>query len=231
MDKDSRWHLGGEDFFQGLLRERRAFVALARRRELEKNDIVFFEEDPSASCYYLQTGLIKIFRITSSGKEPIFFLRRSGEMLGLAEVLGGEPRKANAQALAPSVLYEIGRESFEDFLASHFPAAKRAIEVLGRRLRYLGEQFGNLIACDVRARLIKLLITLAYDVLGDVAAWKRPVVIPHRVTQEQMAAMVGSCQQTVSELLKSFQAEGLLRMERRSITILDPLAFLHQAEK
>jgi len=231
MDRDSRWHLGEDDFFHGMEQERQAFVALARRRELSKNDIVFFEEDQSASCFYLQTGLIKIFRITASGKEPIFFLRRSGEMLGLAEVLGSEPRKANAQALAPSVLYEIDRDAFETFLAGHFQAAKRAIEVLGRRLRYLGEQVGNLIACDVRTRLIKLLVYLAYDSLGDVADWTRPAVIAPRVTQEQMAAMVGSCQQTVSELLKSFHAAGLIHMDRRSITIPDPLAFLHQAEK
>jgi CRP-like cAMP-binding protein len=51
------------------------------------------------------------------------------------------------------------------------------------------------------------------------------------LTQEQMAAMTGSCQQTVSEFLKRFQEEGLVRVGRKKITILDPLKLLEKAEK
>lgn len=224
------WHLGEEDFFADLPGEREAFLRLARRRVLQKNDIVFFEEDPGTSCYYLETGLIKIFQIASSGKEPIFFLRRSGEMFGLAEVLEGERRKANAQALAPCVLYEIDGPAFEEFLEHNYPAARKVVRILGRRLRYLGEIAGGLMVCDVGTRLAKLLVYLCHEYISSEGAWSKPLTIPIKLTQEHLASMVGSCQQTVSETLNRYQEEGLIRVEKRRITVLHPLRLLEQAE-
>ncbi|EPR35489.1 transcriptional regulator, Crp/Fnr family [Alkalidesulfovibrio alkalitolerans DSM 16529] len=225
------WHLGEDDFFADLAAEREAFLRLSRRRELAKGDMIFFEDDAGESCFYLEHGLIKIFRIAASGKEPIFFLRHGGEMFGLAEVMESETRKANAQALSPCVLHEIDKREFEKFLAENFRATRKVIRILGRRLRYLGEQLGNLMSCDVGTRLAKLLVYIAHDELSAEDSWRRPVILPVALTQEQMAAMTGSCQQTVSEFLKRFQEEGLVRVGRKKITILDPLKLLEKAEK
>jgi len=225
------WHLREQDFFVGLVAEKKAFMSLAKRRDLKKNDMVFFEDDPGDSCFYLESGLIKIFKISSDGKEPIFFLRRQGEFFGLAEVMEAKPRKANAQAITPAVLYEIGKQNFDDLLARHYPLARRAIEVLGRRLRYLGEQVENLMSCDVSTRLAKLLVYLIYDQLADEDSWERPAQIPVSLTQEQLAAMSGSTQQTVSEMLTKFQEEGLIAVFKRQITIINPLLLLHKIEK
>ncbi|BFR49915.1 Crp/Fnr family transcriptional regulator [Nitratidesulfovibrio sp. HK-II] len=227
---ERNWHLWTEDFFADLPDERAAFLALSRRRDFAKNDMVFFEEDSGDSCFYVEQGIVRIFRIAPSGKEPIFFLRRRGEMFGLAEVLDSVPRKANAQALTPCVLREAGRDEFEKFLSGHFGAARRVIATLGGRVRYLGEQVGNLMTCDVGTRLAKLLVYMAYEVLGDEAAWLEPAVIPVRLTQEQMAAMTGSCQQTVSDFLREMQDEGLVRVTRREVVVLHPLRLLERAE-
>lgn len=224
------WHLREQDFFVGLATEKQAFMVLAKRRDLKKNGVVFFEDDPGDSCFYLESGLIKIFKITPDGKEPIFFIRRQGEFFGLAEVMEAKSRKANAQAITPVVLHEIGKKNFNDLLACHYPLARRVIEVLGRRLRYLGEQVENLMSCDVSTRLAKLLVYLSYDQLTDEDSWVRPAQIPVSLTQEQLAAMVGSTQQTVSEMLKNFQEEGLIAISKRQITILNPLLLLHKVE-
>jgi CRP-like cAMP-binding protein len=224
------WHLGGEDFFEDLPKEREAFLELAQTRKLSRNDIIFFEEDPASSCFYLERGLIKIFRITSLGKESIFFLRHSGELFGLAEVIESVERKANAQALSPCLLHEIKRRDFDLFLSEYPEAARQVIRTLGRRVRYLGEQVSNLMVCDVNMRLIKLLVYIGYDELQTEDAWLNPVSIPVRLTQEQMASMTGSCQQTISELLSSYQEEGLIDYNRKEILILKPLALLEKAQ-
>lgn len=226
----TQWHLEGEDFFRGLGAEKEAFMSLSRRKELKKNDILFFEDDPGDSCFYLDKGLIKIFKITLLGKEPIYFIHRRGEMLGLAEVIDAKSRKAAAQALTPSVLYEINKKDFENLLADHYPMARKVITILGRRLRYLGEQVENLMVCSVRARLIKLLIYLSYDHLPDEMSWAQPVKVPVGLTQEQVASMIGSCQQTVSELLKSLQKDGLISVSKKEITIINPLESLQETE-
>ena len=227
---NSHWHLGEEDFFEGLEEERKAFLAAAHRKILQKKDIIFFEEDPGESCFYLEKGLIKIFKITPSGKEPIFFLRQSGELFGLAEVMDGERRKANAQALSPCIIHTISRSAFESYLAENYPAARKVIQTLGRRLRYLGEITGSLMSCDVGTRLAKLLAYLCHEYIPGEKGWHQPLVIPVKLTQEQLAAMVGSCQQTVSDLLKEYQQQELIEIRQRRITVLNPLRLLEKTE-
>lgn len=222
-----QWHLGEEDFFDGLEEEKKAFVALSRRKVLQKKDIVFFEEEQGDSCFYLEKGLIKIFQISSSGKEPIFFLRRSGDLFGLAEVMDGERRKANAQALSPCTIYIMSGPTFEQFLAAHYQVTKKVIQTLGRRLRYLGEIAGGLMVCDVGTRLIKLLSYLCHESIPGEAGWHQPLTIPEKLTQDQLASMVGSCQQTVSDLLKDYQERGLIVIKNRQITVLNPLQLLN----
>lgn len=229
---DPFWHLGTGDFFAGLEAERAAFLALARRRELKKSDPIFDEGDPGGSCYYLERGLVRIFGLSRRGREPIFFLRRSGEVFGLAEVLDSAPRRAAAQALLPGVLHEVDKASFETFLAGHPRAAQKVIRTLGRRLRHLSEQVEGLASCDVDTRMARLLLTLCADALAQppaAASSGTPVEVPLRLTQEQMAAMTGSCQQTVCQVLKKFQDEGLVGTRGRAILLLDPTALLDRA--
>ena len=223
---ETHWHLFEKDFFWDLPLEKEKFLSLSTRRSLKKNEFVFYEEDPGESCFYLEKGTVKIFRVTALGKEPIFFVRKAGEMFGLAEVIDARERKCNAQALTPSVLYEINKENFEFLLSHYHPFARKVMTVLGRRLRYLGEQIENLMVCDVNTRMLKLLFYLCCNGLLDKASLTRPIKVPINLTQEQMASLTGSCQQTVSETLKELQENGLIKVTRKEITLLNPLQIL-----
>lgn len=214
------WHLESGDFFHGLEPERRAFLDLARRRALGKLENVFSEGQTARSCFYLEQGLVRIYTVSGEGKESMLFLRRQGEIFGLAEVLESLPRKANAQAILPAVIHELDQEALESFLARHPRAAKRAIGILGRRLRYLGDLVEGLVASDPAARLAKLLVSLGLGGLSEEDP-DLPVALPVRLTQERMASMIGSCQQTVCQALKLLQDQGLIRVEGKSIAIQD----------
>ncbi|WP_300163717.1 Crp/Fnr family transcriptional regulator [Solidesulfovibrio sp.] len=218
------WHLVKGGFFDGLEREFEAFRKLASVRRLKKNAIVFFEGDRCDRSFYLDRGSVKIFRVSLHGKEPTFFIRSEGEMFGLAEVVGGERRKCSAQALADGVLLEIRRDDLLALLATQPLMARRIIEVLGRRIRYLSEQLENVMTCDVPTRLLKLLLCLSHDEIAQ--ARGGPADVPVRLTQGQIAAMTGSCQQTVSETLAAFEARGLIAVSRQRIRLLDPGAIL-----
>jgi CRP-like cAMP-binding protein len=225
---EMRWHLSEQDFFKDLAEAKEEFTDLAVRREIRKNDFLFFENDPGDSCFYLSGGSVKIFAITLLGKEPTFMVRKSGEIFGLAEVVDGHPRKCNAQAIEPSVVYEISKVDFEALLSRNYPLARKVITVLGKRLRFLCEQVGNLMVCDVTTRLIKLLIYLAYDNVIDLETCVTPITLPLTLTQEQIACMTGSCQQTVSETLKKLQTDGFIEVSRKEITLLRPSQLLSE---
>ena len=217
-----QWHLGEEDFFRDLPMEKGEFLSYSVRRILKKNDLIFAEDEPANSCFYLEEGSVKISRITLWGKEPIIFVRKSGELFGLAEVIEGKKRKCNAQAISSCILYEIKRKDFEDLLSRHYLLARQVIEVLGRRLRYLAEQVENLMVCDVATRLLKLFVYLSYPKLINADSADSPIVVPVSLTQEQLASCTGSCQQTVSETLKLLQEEGLIQVTKKQVFIMKP---------
>ncbi len=221
-----QWHLGEEEFFKDLPLEKKEFLSRAIQRPLKKHDAIFTEDEPANSCFYLEEGSVKISRITFWGKEPIIFVRKAGELFGLAEVIAGRGRKCNAQAISSCLLYEIKRNDFEELLSRHYLFARRVIEVLGRRIRYLAEQVENLMVCDVATRLLKLLLYLSYPKLINLDSVNSPILVPVSLTQEQLAACTGSCQQTVSETLKLLQKEGLIRVSKKQIAILKPLEIM-----
>ncbi|MDR2820059.1 MAG: Crp/Fnr family transcriptional regulator [Desulfovibrio sp.] len=227
---DNLWHHQSQDFFAGLESQKKNFLSQAQRRIYKKNDIIFFEGDRGNSCFYVTTGLIRIFSISESGKEPIFFLRRPGEIFGLSEVLNDYPRKANAQAIAPSEVYCMNSKDFDAFLSHDYMMARRVITMLGARIRHLGDTVSNLVSSTVMARLIKLLISLACDQLTDAETWTSPISIDMCLSQEQMAAMTGSTQPTVSDLLQQLKKAGLVTIAHRKITLNNPLQLLAEIE-
>ncbi len=223
---EAHWHLHENDFFRNLATEKEEFISLATRKSLKKNDFIFYEGDPGKSCFYLESGSVKIFRVTTLGKEPMFFVRKGGDMFGLAEVIDAKERKCNAQALTPCILYEINKENFELLLSRFHSISRQVIKVMGRRLRYLGEQIENLMVCDVTTRMLKLLFYLCCNSLLDRASLSQPTKVPINLTQEQMASLTGSCQQTISESLKELQQNGLIQISKKEITLLNPLQII-----
>lgn len=225
---DDQWHLSERDFFEGLDQEKQAFLALASQRLLKPNDFVFLENQPGEYVYYLKRGEILILRSSALGKEPIMSIRRPGEMFGLAEVIGRRERKANARAISPSLVYQVAAAHLETLLAGHYPLARRVIEVMGRRVRYLNEQLENLMLLDVSSRVLKALFNLCYPQLAGSEDWDRPVTVPLRLTQEQMAALTGSCQQTISETMKQLQRDGLIQVNGRQVMLCRPLEVMRR---
>ncbi len=223
---DALWYLHAQDFFSGLNAEKKIFTSHARKRDIKKNEFLFSQGEAGDSVYYLESGEVRITQLTSQGKESIVFIRHAGELFGLAEAIGGVARTCSAQAIAACCLYEIQRKELEELLSQHWALSRRVMEVLGGRLRYLGEQLGNLMSCDVTTRLLRLLYSLSCYKQIDSDVWNTSDTIPVTLTQEQMASMIGSCQQTVSEILKQFEKDGLIRISRnrREIVILKPVS-------
>jgi CRP-like cAMP-binding protein len=221
---ETQWHLRQRDFFTDLPAEKDDFISLATKRTVAAHHYIFLQGEPATFAYYLADGTVRISRSDHYGKECIVFTRKTGDMFGLAEIvgLGAKPRRCNAQAITPCCLYEITKASFDLLLTRHYLLASRVMDVLGRRIRYLCEQVENLMACDVPTRLLKALVYLSYPELADRPTGEEPITIPMRVTQEQIAAMIGSCQQTVSEILSRMEQEGIIRVDRKGVTFLRP---------
>jgi CRP/FNR family cyclic AMP-dependent transcriptional regulator len=216
------WQFMGKDFFWQLPVEKKDFISFSTARIAKKNEPIFLEGDSGKSIFYLEEGKVRIFRSSPSGKETILSIRQPGELFGLAEVIGKHERVFSAQAITPCRLYELQGKEFEILLRRHYPLAQRVIEELGRRLRYLGEQIDSLMLSDVSNRLLKLLMCISCHNVIDQNEMNSPILVSLKLTQEQIAAMIGSTQQTVSETLKKLKEDGLIEISGKEITLLKP---------
>lgn len=224
---EPQWHLAEDDFFENLPSTAKAdFMARAARREITKKQFLFFEDDPGDTCYYIEFGAIRIFRFSSMGKEAIMFIRKQGEIFGLAEVIDCQKRKCNAQAVTQSVIHIISKQDFEHLLNEYPPLSRKVIAIMGRRIRYLGEQVENLMVGTVRTRLMKVLTYLSFETIRKTPETDGPISVPVMLSQSEFAAMTGSCQQTISITLNQLQDEGLIDIKDRGIILLKPLKII-----
>lgn len=230
VSMENHWYWKNNDFFENLDKEKIKFLNVAQKMEIDKNTMIFFEEDSGDCCFYLAKGLVRIFSVADSGKEPVFFLRRQGDLFGLSEVLGNVPRKANAQALTNCECYKITSTDLEKLLQENYLLARRIISLLGARIRYLGDYVSNLMTCTVKVRLIKLLIALIYDSISSAEDWDKPISIPIRISQEQLASMTGSTQPTISDLLQELQKDGIITVSRKQLCVCKPYMLLNMIE-
>ena len=225
-----QWHLYKSDFFSDLHQEKQEFMALATERNIKKGAFIFHEGDMGDAVFYLVAGAAKLFRTSLNGDEITSFIRRQGEIVGLAEYINRQERKCSAAALTPCRLFEVKTQDFELIISRHPTLARRVIEVLSARVRYLTELMTNLAVCDTRSRLLRFIVYLCYNQLMVQGASNKPVAIGFGLSQQEIAHAVGASRQTVNEVLRSLNEEGIISVSKNEIVLLRPLDLLKFAE-
>ena len=105
------------------------------------------------------------------------------------------------------------------WLANRPEIAEQLLRVLARRLRRTNDALADLIFTDVPGRVAKNLLQMARRFGTATAGLLR---VTHDLTQEEIAQLVGASRETVNKALADFASRGWLRLEGKSIIILDP---------
>ena len=193
-----------------------------RRRMFAKDQIIFAEGDPGTSLYLVETGRVKISLASPEGKELVLNILGPGDFFGELALLDGEPRSADAVAQEPSQLLLLGREDFVSFVESSPMVAMGLLTAVGRWLRRSTQVARDGALLDVPSRLARVLLDLA-EPRGEPVDEKSMVVAP-RLTQSELAAMIGATRESVNKSLGYFERQGIIRRDGRMIRILRPEA-------
>jgi len=189
------------------------FAELTRERSYPRGSVILFEDDPGDSLFIVRRGRVKVVLIGEDGREVILGLLGPGTHFGELSIIDGAPRSAHVIATEDSQLIVLRREDFRRRV-NESPAVAWALLVeLSRRLRRADEQIGSLVLLDVDGRIARLLL--------DAAAESGGAAIEKRLTHQTMAQMIGASRETVSRAMRSFQDQGLIRVEHRKISIGD----------
>lgn len=187
-------------------------------RSYDKNESIFHFGDEGDSLYVVAEGLLKIFVPSEEGDEMVLATLREGDSFGELAVIDREPRSASAKTIEATQLIVFRRAVFLEMLRQH-PSLMAALHrSLGTLLRRALEQAADLVFLDLPGRVAKLLVSLAAE-KGE--SRDDGTLLDLGLTQTTLAAMVGGSRPSVNQILRSFEAKGLVSLEGRRIVIKD----------
>jgi CRP/FNR family cyclic AMP-dependent transcriptional regulator len=194
-------------------------VGYVFEKKAERGEILAFEGEPSDTLYFVAEGAVKVFKTSADGKEQIFRIIRPGESFNDVPVLGGGVNLLSAGAMGQVVLNGMKKKDLEAVIKENPPVALNVIHVLSRRVQELVSLVEDFSFRHVTSRVAKMLLEYADGSLGE----------GRRLTQQDMAGMIGTAREMVGRSLKSLEDEGVIRIERNRIVVTDRQALRETA--
>jgi CRP/FNR family transcriptional regulator len=187
-------------------------------RSVGRGHVVFSEGDTGDRLFIVLDGKVKITRASADGRENLIAVLGAGEMFGELSLFDPGPRTASVSAITDSTLASLDHDDLRPLLLERPGVAVELLQALAQRLRRTNEAMADLVFTDVPGRVAKALLDLA-DKFGVVEA--DGTRVRHDLTQEELAQLVGASRETVNKALSEFAHRGWLRIEGRSVLLLD----------
>ena len=189
--------------------------------------LVFSEGEPCGGLFVVESGVVKIFKTSASGREQVLAVEGAGGSVADLPVFDGGAYPASAIALSESHLLFVSKRVFQALCVAHPAVALKVLKVLGGRLRQLVGIIEELSFTTVRHRLAALLLRLARR-RGKPTARGVEFTLPG--SNQDLASHIGTVRELVSRNLSRLQAEGLIKMEGKSLVIPDVEALRAEVE-
>ncbi len=194
---------------------RQRLVAATSLRHFGNGEVVFLEGDQPPFLFVVQRGWLKAVKLSAEGREQILDFVGPGQAINLAPIFAERPSPATLIALEESDLWAIEQAALLALLAQNPAMARGVIRLLASRLIYTLSLVEDLSLRSVSGRLAKLLVMQAQQ-SGELAVSRR-----RWATQAEIAARLGTVPDVAQRALRSLAQQGLLKVTRQQIIILD----------
>lgn len=194
-----------------------ALAGVAVPRQFAEGQVIFIEGEPANWVYILESGWVKASRMSLEGREQALLFLKGGDVFGDVAVLTGTPYPGTVVALEPVQVWAIAKEDILVLIARHPELAMAIIRSLGQRILYYIGLVEDLSLRSVEARLAHTLLKNAEYSNGHLLVKRRSWT-----TFDRMANRLGTVRDVLSRALRNLEEEGLLRVEKHAIILLDP---------
>ena len=182
-------------------------------RHFDRGTVIAVEGERGGSLRFVQVGLVKLSTTSANGREQVLRLVPAGQTFNLVAALDGQPSAATATALEPTTLYAIPHTILTRLVTGQPAVAQAAVQALAADTRDMIALAKDLALYHVSARVARLLL--------DQERCTCERCRGHSMTQQEMAAIVGTAREMVGRTLHEFQAAGIIDLDHGHIVVLD----------
>jgi len=205
--------------FTGLSEDELSFLAQRTvLRRFSAGESVFAEGEACSGLYVVESGHVRIFKSSSEGREQVLSVEGPGSSVAELPVFDGGNYPASVTAVDEAALLFISKQDFQSLCLAHPQVALKVLRIVGARLRRLVGIIEELSFTTVRHRLAAFLVRLS-KTSGKRAANGIEIMLP--ANNQELASQIGTVRELVSRNLSRFQAEGMLKIDGRRVTVTD----------
>ncbi len=192
-------------------------------RNLDAGQVIYLEGEPGEKVYILGKGWAKAIRTATDGREQATIFLRGGDLFGDEAVFTGTIYPVTVIALEKVETWYIQKSALLETIQRYPALAMVFIRRLSERVLYYVELVEDLGLRNVQARVANTLLKHAKLVDGN-------LVVPRQAwtTLDEMATRLGTVRDVLSRTLNALEAEGILKIGRTKIIILNPQKLLER---
>ena len=190
---------------------------------VERGKTIFFPGDPAERVYLIRRGAVRLSRVYESGEEITVALLRENSLFGVLSLLTGQrsDRFYHSVAFTRVEMITAPAASVRQAIEADASVGLLLLQGLSSRILQTETMIETLTHRDMSSRLVSFLLVLCRDfgVPGD-----RGITIDLRLSHQAIAEAIGSTRVTITRLLGDLRNAGLVEIDRKKITVLDPIA-------
>ena len=211
------WYLKDSRLFEHLdSAEIEQLEAGSRMQVFPRKSLVYLPSDRGDAIFLLTSGRVRLYHVTSDGKETVLTFIESGEIFGELTLLGQTQREEFAEAMEKSTVVMIPGAVVQRLMETQPSFTLQLTRLMGLRRQRIERRLKSLLFRSNRERLVFLLLELA-EKYGK--STPEGVTLGIRLSHQELASMIGSTRETVTVLLGELQLEGGLLVKRRQIIL------------
>ena len=185
---------------------------------IRRGEVLFRDGDSGDRLYVVTDGKVKLGRSSADGRENLLAILGPGQMFGELSLFDPGPRSATATAVTDCTMMSLAHDELLRWLTDQPHVSRALLHQLAARLRKANDVVADLVFSDVPGRVAKAPLDPSRR-FGRKA--DDGIHVHHDLTQEELAQLVGASRETVNKALADFAMRGWLRLEPRSVVLMD----------
>jgi CRP-like cAMP-binding protein len=199
----------------------------AEMKRVDAGAIFFREGDPASSFFVLDSGSVKLTQLTPEGHQVVLRLVGPGDAFGGVAAFGGGTYPITAEAVTAAAALEWPGSVMSRLMERHPRLALNALQFVAARLHELEVRYRQLATEKVERRVARALLRLVQQAGRPIEAG---LLIDLPLSRDDIAQMTGTTLYTVSRIVSSFEAAGLLEAGRQRVVIRNAQALARIAD-